>query len=220
MQLLKILQWYFSKWNSRSNYILNSVIIRCCILSYFFLIPCILLISIILTVNKAFSAISCDCHIRGIDQGTFVAGLTFWCTRVSEFYLSLSSSISDSLSASQSSSQSVGSSKSPIQLSHLSVCEMCSGELCSLRSAGWWSIHLNPYTFKVSVRSLSSISNCSGLSLRVRFRVQTEPLPNWQSWLRMNPKCQLGYGSIVISQPIPIRPVVSWSPSRPNLSFS
>jgi len=46
------------------------------------------------------------------------------------------------------------------------------------------------------------VSNGSGLSLRVWVRVQTEPLPKWRSGLSIHPNCQLGYGSIAISQPV------------------
>jgi len=47
-----------------------------------------------------------------------------------------------------------------------------------------------------------SVSNGSGPSLRVRVRVQTEPLPNWRSGSSINPNCPLGYGSMVNSQPV------------------
>jgi len=48
----------------------------------------------------------------------------------------------------------------------------------------------------------ASVSNGSGPSLRVRDRVQTEPLPNWRSGSSINLNCPLGYGSMVNSQPI------------------
>jgi len=47
-----------------------------------------------------------------------------------------------------------------------------------------------------------SVSNGSGPSLRVRVRVQTEPLPNWRFGSLINPNCPLGYGFMVNSQPV------------------
>jgi len=67
--------------------------------------------------------------------------------------------------------------------------------------------------------SYHSVSNSSGPSLRVRVRVQTEPLPNRRSGLSINPNCQLGYGSKVNSQPVGIGRVVSASPSRSIYRF-
>jgi hypothetical protein len=54
----------------------------------------------------------------------------------------------------------------------------------------------------LGVRGIASVSNGSGPSLRVRVRVQTEPLPNWLSGSSINPNCPLGYGSMVNSQPV------------------
>ena len=58
-----------------------------------------------------------------------------------------------------------------------------------------------------------SVSNGSGPSLRVRVRVQTEPLPNWESGSSIYPNCARRYGSMVNSQPVWIGQVVSGSPS-------
>ena len=137
-----MLPLFISKSNSRSNYIMNLVIIHWRILSYFFLIPLVLLISIILTVINAFSTFFFVCCIGRINPGTFGAALTFHCSGVSESTLPFSSSISDSLSASQSSSLAFGLSRSPFQLRRFSVSEMLSGELSSSLSAGWRSIRL------------------------------------------------------------------------------
>jgi len=142
MQLLNMLSWYCSQRNSRSNYIMNLVIIHWCILSYFFLIPLFLLVSIILTIINVFAAFFFDQRIGRIDLGTFSAALRFRYSGLSESSLPLSSSISDLVSSSQSSCSLFGLSKSPFQLSQCSVSEMCSGELPSSLSAGWRSIPL------------------------------------------------------------------------------
>ena len=128
------------------------VIIPWRMLSYFFLIPLFLLVSIILIVINAFSAFVFDRRIGPINLGTFSATLTFRCCGVSEYSLPLSSSITDLLSASQSSSLSFGWSKSPFQWSQFSVSEMLSGERSSSLSAGWRSIRLIRRTFNTSVR--------------------------------------------------------------------
>jgi len=57
-----------------------------------------------------------------------------------------------------------------------------------------------------------SVSNSSGPSLRVRVRVKTGPLPNWQSRLSINLYLQHGYGSMVNTQMVWLRRVVSGSP--------
>jgi len=63
-----------------------------------------------------------------------------------------------------------------------------------------------------------SVSNGSGPSLQVRVWVQTEPLPNWRSWLSLNLNRQLGYCSMGNSQPICIgwvgNGLSSWSIHR------
>jgi hypothetical protein len=64
-----------------------------------------------------------------------------------------------------------------------------------------------------SAQDVGSVSNGSGLPLRVRVWVQTEPLPNWRSGSSINPNCPLGYGSMVNSQPVRIGRVVRRSPS-------
>ena len=46
------------------------------------------------------------------------------------------------------------------------------------------------------------LKNCSRTSFRVRVRVGTEPSPNWQSGLLINPHCPFRYGSLVISLPV------------------
>jgi len=122
------------------------------ILSYFFLIPIFLLVSIILTVINAFSTFFFDRRIDQINLGSFGAALTFRCSEVSESSMLLCSCISDSSSASQSSSLLFGLSKSPFQLSQLLVSEMLSGELSSSLSPGWRSIVLIRRTFNICVR--------------------------------------------------------------------
>jgi len=64
-----------------------------------------------------------------------------------------------------------------------------------------------------------SVSNGSGLSLRVKVRVQTEPLPNWWSGMWINPNRQIGYRSMVNFQPVRIAQVVSGLPSRSIYRF-
>jgi hypothetical protein len=58
-----------------------------------------------------------------------------------------------------------------------------------------------------------SVRNCSGPSLRIRVRVQTEPLPMWRSVLLINLSYPLGYSSMVNSQPVCIGWGDSGSPS-------
>jgi len=142
MWLLNISPKYFSKWYSRSNYIMNLVIIQWRIPSCFVLIRLLLLVSSILTVITSFSAFFFDRRIGRFYPGTFGAALTFCCWRVSESSLPLSSTIYDSLSASLLSLLWFGLSKSPFQLSQFSVSGMPSGELCSSLSAEWLLICL------------------------------------------------------------------------------
>jgi len=58
------------------------------------------------------------------------------------------------------------------------------------------------------------IHNGSGESGSDRVQVGTELLPNGWSGLSIQPTRQFGYGSLALSQPIPIRWAVSASPSR------
>jgi len=58
-----------------------------------------------------------------------------------------------------------------------------------------------------------SVSNNSGLSLRVRVLVRTKPLTHWRSRLSKIPNRQFGHGSMEISQPVRIGWVVSGLPS-------
>ena len=73
-----------------------------------------------------------------------------------------------------------------------------------------WSLGLGE-----NARLGGSVSNKSGLSLRVRVRVrvQTELLPNTRSGLSINPHCQLGYSLMVNSHPVWIGRVGSRLPS-------
>jgi len=56
---------------------------------------------------------------------------------------------------------------------------------------------------------LTAVRNVSGPSLQVQVRVETEPLPCWQSMLWLHPICQFGYGSMETYQPVRIWRVVS-----------
>jgi len=130
---------------------MNLVIIHWRILSYLFLIPLFLFVSIILTVMNVVSTVFCDIRIGRINAGTFGAAMTFHWSGVCESSLPLSSSIPNWLSASQSSSLSFESYRSPLQLSQLSVSEMLSGDILSSLSAGGRSIRLIPQTFSIWV---------------------------------------------------------------------
>jgi len=130
---------------------MNFEIIYWRILSNLFLIPLFLLISIILTVIHTFSTFCVDHHVGRINQETFGAAHTVWCSGVSESSLLSSGSISDPLSAFPSSSLWFGLSMSPFQLSQFSVSELLSGEVSSSLSAGWQWIHLIRRTFNTWV---------------------------------------------------------------------
>jgi hypothetical protein len=65
----------------------------------------------------------------------------------------------------------------------------------------------------------TSVSNGSRPSLWIRFRVRTEPLPNWWSGLIIYPNRQFGHSSMQIFQPFCIGRVVSRSPSRSICRF-
>ena len=67
--------------------------------------------------------------------------------------------------------------------------------------------------------SLTSISNGSGPSLRVRVRVQSESFPNWRSRSLIKLNRPLGYGLMVYSQTVWIGLVVSGSPSGSSYRF-
>jgi len=82
---------------------------------------------------------------------------------------------------------------------------------------GQWWVHWN--AAQIARFAKSSVTNGSGPSLRVRVRVQTEPLPNWRSSSSIDPNYPLGYGSMGNSQPVWIGWVVSGSPSRSIYRF-
>ena len=150
-QLHNILSEYFSKWNSRLNYIQNLVEIPWLILANFFLILIFLLVYIVLTVINTVSALFWDRCVAWINPGTFCEQLSCRCSGVSQSSMLLSSSMSDSLSASQSTLLSFGLSKSSFQSSQFSVSEMLSGAPSSTLYAGWRSICLIGRTFNTWV---------------------------------------------------------------------
>jgi len=131
MRLINILPEYFLKWNHRSNYIISLVILHWRILSFIFLIPLFLPVSIIFTVINAFSTCFFDPHIGQINPGQFGAALTLHRSGDSESSLPLSMCISDSLSASQSYYLLFGLSKSLQQRRQF---------LVSDSNAFWWTI--------------------------------------------------------------------------------
>jgi len=108
-----------------------------------------------------------------------------------------------------------GSKMDPFQIS-ITITLFISDDITCRAIAIWhqselclnWTPIAHPF-----VCHLHSVSNGSGPSLRVRVRVQTEPLPNWGSGSSINPNCPLGYGSMVNSQPVWIGRVVSGSHS-------
>jgi len=100
MRLLIILPSYFSKWNSRSSNILIQARNHPLILSYFYLFPSFLLVSIVLTVTITLSACFFDLRDGRISLGTFGASLTSHCAGVSRSLMPLSCATSDSSSAS------------------------------------------------------------------------------------------------------------------------
>jgi len=85
------------------------------ILSYISWIPLFLLVSIVPSFIKTYSAWFVDLRVGQINPGIFVAALTSCNSGVYESLVQLSSSNPDSLSASQSSSLSFGLCKSPFQ---------------------------------------------------------------------------------------------------------
>jgi len=139
-------------WNSRSSNIKNLLKTNCPSLCCFFLFPRILLVSVALTVTNPFSVLFIDLPIGRINPGISGAAHTSRCSGHSGSSKQFSSSTSDSLSASQSSSLSFELSKSPFQLSQLSVWETLSGALSSSLSAGWRSILRIRQTFNIWVR--------------------------------------------------------------------
>jgi len=98
--LVNILPSYYSKWNSWSSNMKNLLKTYYPILSYFFLFPLILLLSVALTVTNTFSVFFFDVCVGRIKPGTFGAAHTFRCPGHSGFLKQLSSSRSDSLSPS------------------------------------------------------------------------------------------------------------------------
>ena len=125
---------------------------HCCILSYFFLIPLFLVISIALTVTNSSPACLFDSHVHRINLGTLGAALTSCCTGHAWCSMPLSCSISDSTSTVPSSLPSFGLFKSPFQLSKFLVSEMLSGAQSSTLSTKWRLIHLIRWTFSIWVR--------------------------------------------------------------------
>jgi len=82
----------------------------------------------------------------------------------------------------------------------------------------WWH-HLGCYSARneFAQHHLSAqIDDRNGtrLSFQVQVRVPTEPLPNWPSGLSMKLNNQVGYRSMVNSEPVRNGQVVSRSPSR------
>jgi len=120
-------------------------------LSYFFLFPFFLLVSIALTVINPYSAIVINLRVGQINPGTFGVALTTQCSELSEAFMPFSGYASDTLTASLSSLLSFGSFKSPFQLRQFSGSGMHSIALSSSRLAGWWSIHFIWWTFNSSV---------------------------------------------------------------------
>jgi len=161
--VVNILPSYYSKWNSRSSNTKNLLKTYCPILSYFFLFPLILHVSVALTITNTFPVFFFDLRVSPINPGTFGAAHTSCCSGHSRSSKQLSSSTSDSLSASQSSSHSFCLSKSPFQLSQFPVSEMLSGVLSSWLSAAWLAIRLIRLTFNTWVCSpASSFADIAG----------------------------------------------------------
>ena len=77
------------------------------------------------------------------------------------------------------------------------------------KQLSWRSLYIWLQQSVVKLRVLSSVSNGSGPSLRVRVRVGTEPEPDWPSGFSINPNWRFGYGSIDISLPV----WIGWVPS-------
>jgi len=121
------------------------------ILSYLYLIPLCLHVSIELTVTNTISAYLFDFCDGRINPGTFGAALTFRSSGHSGSLMQLSCSILESTSAGQLSSPSGGLSMSPFQLGQCSVSVMLSGALSSSLSTGWGLILLIQRTFNIWV---------------------------------------------------------------------
>ena len=107
------------------------------ILSYFFLTPLLLLVSIALTIINIFSACLFDYRAGQINPGTFGTALTFRSSGHSSSLMILWCCISDSMFVAQSFSLSFGLSKSPFQFSQSSVSRMLADVLSSSLSTGW-----------------------------------------------------------------------------------
>jgi len=97
-------------------------------LSYLLLITLFLLVSITLTIIKAFSTYIHNHHISRINLRTSGVVLKFFSSGVAESSLPLSRSILAELFASQSSSLSLGLPKFPFQVMEFLVSEMLLGE--------------------------------------------------------------------------------------------
>jgi len=130
----------FFKWYSWSNKLKHPVKIHWLNEFYCFLFPWFLVVVIVLTVRKIFSACFFDLSVGRINLGTFGAALTSSCSGVLGSSIPLSSCMSDSLFASQFSELSFGLSKSPILSSQFLVSRMLSAALSSSHTAGWRSI--------------------------------------------------------------------------------
>jgi len=121
------------------------------ILSYFFVFPWFILVSIAVTVINHITADFMDLHVARINLGKLRAALISRCSGLSGASMRLSSSICNVMSMSQSSSLAFGGSKSPFQWSQFSVSEMLSGALSWSLSAGWWLILRIRRTFDIWV---------------------------------------------------------------------
>jgi len=121
-------------------------------LSYFFLFPLFLLVSIAVTFINTVSACYIVHHVGRINLGTFGAALTCRCSGLPGASMPLSSSIWDSMLASRLSSLAFRISASPFKLSQFTKSEMLSDELCPPLPGGCWSILLIRRTFNTSVR--------------------------------------------------------------------
>jgi len=122
------------------------------ILSYIFLFPWFLLVSIAPTITINLSARFCGLWDGRINSGKFGVTHISCCTAVSGSSMPLSCSKSDLLSTSQSSLLTFGLTKSQRQLSQFSVLEMLSGLLSSSLYTRCQSNFLIRHTFNIWVR--------------------------------------------------------------------
>jgi len=122
-------------------------------MSYCFLFPLLLLVSILLTIINTYATCFFDHCVGQINPWTFGAALAFCCSGAFISLIPLSCSISDSLSASQSSLLSFGLSQLPFQSRYILVSEILSGELSLSLLADWWSTRLIHRIFNIWVCS-------------------------------------------------------------------